>query len=143
MRDRLDELGSDTEVVLVTFTKPDNIDGYQAINQLPFPILIDPDRAVYRAYGLGRGSVWRIWGPKAAKRYLEIARSDGWAKTWRHIRSGSGGADVGSDPGSGGPEDTLQLGGDFIVGPDGTITYAFNGDGPDDRPSVDELIAAL
>jgi len=40
-------------------------------------------------------------------------------------------------------EDTLQLGGDFIVGPDGTLIYGFWGEGPDDRPSVDDLIDAL
>lgn len=140
MRDRLDELGSDTQVVLVTFTEAGNLEAYQAKNKLPFPILIDLDRSVYRAYGLGRGSVWRIWGPKAAKRYFEIARTDGFAKTWAHIRAGSGGAENGID---GEPEDTLQLGGDFVVGPDGTLVYAFNGDGPDDRPSVDEILAVL
>lgn len=56
MSDRLDELGESTTVVLVTFTDPDNLDDYRDTNSVPFPILIDPDRSAYRAYGLGRGS---------------------------------------------------------------------------------------
>ena len=34
-------------------------------------------------------------------------------------------------------------GGDFIVDPDGTLLYGFWGDGPDDRPHVDDLLRAL
>ena len=40
-------------------------------------------------------------------------------------------------------EDTLQLGGDFVVAEDGTLRYGFWGEGPDDRPTVDELIEAV
>jgi hypothetical protein len=40
-------------------------------------------------------------------------------------------------------EDTLQLGGDFIVDPEGRVAYAYRSAGPDDRPSVDDLLAAL
>jgi hypothetical protein len=39
-------------------------------------------------------------------------------------------------------EDTLQLGGDFVVGRDGRLVYAYRSEGPADRPSVDELISA-
>ncbi len=39
--------------------------------------------------------------------------------------------------------DTLQLGGDVVIGPTGTIAWLFRGDGPDDRPSVDALIDAV
>ena len=125
MRDRLVELGTTTRVVLITFTDPDNLVAYQQQNDLPFPVLVDADRSTYRAYGLGRGSVWRVWGTKAAKRYVEIFRTDGLSGLRKPT------------------EDTLQLGGDFIVGPDGKITYIFQGDGPDDRPEVDDLIHAL
>ena len=125
MRDRLDELGDKTTVVMVTFTDPKNLDGYLSAHDLPFPVLVDPDRSMYRAYGLDRGSVLRVWGWKAAKRYLEILRRGG----WRELRKPT--------------EDTLQLGGDFIVGPDGTLAWGFWGEGPDDRPSVDELITQL
>jgi hypothetical protein len=40
-------------------------------------------------------------------------------------------------------EDTLQLGGDFVIGRDGTLVYGFWGEGPDDRPTVDQLFDAV
>jgi len=39
-------------------------------------------------------------------------------------------------------EDTLQLGGDFVVGRDGRLVYVYRSKGPADRPPVDDLIAA-
>jgi len=125
VRDRLDELGPDTEVVLVTFTTDDRAERYADAHRLPFPVLVDESRSVYRAYGLGRGSMARVWGVRAARRYVEILRRDGLAGLRRPT------------------EDTLQLGGDFVVAPDGTIAYGFWGAGPDDRPTVDELIDAV
>ena len=121
---RLEELGDDTEVVLVTFTSADDLQSYAADNDLPFTLVRDPNRAAYRAYGLGRGSWSRVWGLKAARRYVELFRQHGLGGLRRPS------------------EDTLQLGGDFVIAPDGTLTYGFWGDGPDDRPSVDELVGA-
>lgn len=125
MRDRLDELGDTTDVVLITFTDPANLADYAATNELPFPILIDSKRAAYAAYGLGRGSVARVYGWKSIRRYIEI------------LRAGNSG------PMKRATEDTLQLGGDFIVDADGLLAYGFWGAGPDDRPSVDDLVNAL
>ena len=41
------------------------------------------------------------------------------------------------------PRDTLQLGGDFVIAPDGTLSWGFWGAGPDDRPELDDLVAAV
>jgi len=125
VRYRLDEFDSDTVTALVTFTAPEHLAAYAATNNLPFPILVDPGRDTYRAFGLGRGSVARVYGWRVARRYLEILRADGLSGLARPT------------------EDTLQLGGDFVIGPDGTLVYGFWGDGPDDRPSVDDLITAV
>ena len=124
VRDRLVDFGA-TGVVLVTFTEQRYLARYATEHDLPFPVLADPDRAAYRAFGLGRGSVARVWGWKAARRYLEIFRADGSAG-WRRPT-----------------EDTLQLGGDFVVDPAGNLAYGYWGEGPDDRPTVDELIDAV
>ena len=124
MGDRLEELGGDTEVALVTFTNHDQLIAYQRRNGLPLRILRDPDRVGYRAYGLGRGTVRRVWGWRVWVRYAQILRQSDATLTRA-------------------TEDTLQLGGDFVIGPDGTLTYGFWGAGPDDRPSVDELIDAV
>ena len=125
MRDRLDELGESTEVVLITFTDLEALAEYRDRNALPFTVVSDADRAAYRVFGLGRGSVARVWGWRAGLRYVGLLRDSG----LRALRRPT--------------EDTLQLGGDFVVDPDGTLVYGFWGDGPDDRPSVDDLIAAV
>lgn len=125
MRDRLTELGDSTVVVMITFTDPDNIAEYQRANSLPFPILLDPKRDTYRAYGLDRGSLRRVWGWRTAKSYIEILRRDGRGGLKRPT------------------EDTFQLGGDFIIGADGDLAWGFWSEGPDDRPSVDDLIAEI
>jgi len=125
VRDRLDDLGANTAVVMIAFTDRSNLAHYRSTNPLPFPVLLDPDRATYRSYGLGRGSLWRVWGWKATRRYLQIFREGGLHGLRRPT------------------EDTLQLGGDFIVSPDGTLAWGFWGEGPDDRPSVEEIITQL
>ena len=125
MRDRFAELGERTDVVLITFTEPSALAGYRDRNALPFPVVTDPNRHAYRAYGLGRGSVARVWGWRAGLRYVQILRRSG-LRAWRRPT-----------------EDTLQLGGDFVIDPDGTLIYGFWGRGPDDRPRVEDLITAV
>ena len=122
MGERLDELDG-AAVVLVTFTRPRNLRGYRARFGIPYPVLADEERAVYRAYGLGRGPWWRVWGPATVRAYTRLVR--GGARLQRPS------------------EDTLQLGGDFVVGPDGRLRYAYRSKGPADRPPVDDLIAAV
>ena len=125
MRDRLSDFGLDTEVIVITFTEPDNVAAYRDANLLPFTILVDPDRAVYRAFGLGRGTVARVWGIRAARRYLELLRTS----AIRRLRAPI--------------EDTLQLGGDFVIAPDGSLAWGPWSQGPDDRPTIEELIDAV
>ena len=127
-------MGPDTEVALVTFTERTNLVDYRAKNPLPFPTLIDADRSAYRAFGLGRGSIGRVYGLQTARRYLEIVRSGGL----------SGGGGLAKAAGALRPtEDPLQLGGDFVIDAEGVLAYGFWGRGPDDRPSVTELIDAV
>ena len=40
-------------------------------------------------------------------------------------------------------EETAQHGGDVVIGPDGRLAYLRPSTGADDRPSVDELLAAV
>jgi hypothetical protein len=127
VRDRLADLGEGTDVVLITFTDPANLADYRATNEVPFPILLDPRRVAYRAYGLDRGSVTRVWGWRALRRYVQILRPAGRAGLRMLHRP---------------VEDTLQLGGDFIVAPDGILVWGHWGSGPDDRPDPVDLIAA-
>ena len=84
--------------------------------------LADPRRAVYRASGLGRNTIWRVYGPRILARYAL------WALQSRPIRL---------------RDDTLQRGGDFVVGRDGRITLAHTGRDQADRPSVEAMLRAL
>jgi peroxiredoxin len=122
VRDRFDELG-DAAVALVTFTRQRNLRGYRRRLDLPYPVLADEDRHCYRAYDLRRAPVWRAYGVSTLKRYAELMRQG-----HRPHRP---------------TEDTLQLGGDFVVGRDGRLVYAFRSRRPDQRPAVDELLEAV
>jgi peroxiredoxin len=122
VRDRLDEFGA-AAVAVITFGATERVAAYQRDQLAPLTVLVDDDRRTYRAYGLGRGSVWKVWGPKIWWAYAKLIRRG------RRFRRPS--------------EDTLQLGGDFVVGRDGRIAYAFYSDDPDDRPPVDDLVAAV
>ena len=122
MRDRLAEFG-DAVVVVIAFSAPEYVVAYQRQRMAPLTVLIDEERVAYRAYGLGRGPVWKVWGPRVWWAYLRLIRRG--RRFQRPI------------------EDTLQLGGDFVVGRDGRLMYGFRSADPDDRPSVDDLTAAL
>lgn len=120
-----DSTGTSAALALITFTAPDAAMHYREHLELPFPVLVDAERAAYRDFGLGRGSVARVWGWRALKRYAEIIRESGLAE----LRAPT--------------EDTLQLGGDFLVDREGRLAWGYWGEGPDDRPSVEKLTGAL
>lgn len=122
MRSRLEEFGG-VRVVVVTFSAPDRVVEYQREKLDPLPVLVDRDRESYRDYGFGRGSVADVWAPKVWLAYARLLLAG------RRLRRPV--------------EDTLQLGGDVVVGADGTIAYVFRSEDPDDRPPVDELLAAV
>jgi hypothetical protein len=85
--------------------------------------LADPDLSVYHSYGLGRNSPLRVYGPRIA---------------WQYFKWGLVGLPLKRPK-----EDTLQRGGDFVVGRDGRLTLCHIGRDQADRPSVAEILAAL
>lgn len=87
-----------------------------------FTLLLDPDRAAYRAYDLER-SLARAWQPKV---WLEYARLMMSGKKWRGIQG-----------------DSTQLGGDFIADADGILRFAHRSHDPTDRPSVAQLLKEI
>lgn len=113
----------DAVIVLVTFTPARNLRGYRGRLRLPYPVVTDETRQAYGAYGLGRGPWWRVWGLQTLREYRRLSR--------RGVRL--------QRP----REDTLQLGGDFVVDRGGRLAYAYPSRGPSDRPPVDELVAAV
>lgn len=89
----------------------------------PFPVLVDSDRSSYREWGLRRATFAGVWLDPAV-----------WKQYWRLLRSGERIRALGKD--------TRQLGGDFIVDPQGVIAYA-RPQHRDDRPPVGRLLAAI
>ncbi len=111
------------EVLAISFDAAERAERYAREQELPFPLLVDRERRVYRAYGMERGAWWRFLLPRVALGY------------WRMMESGRQAQRPAADP--------LQLGGDFVVDPDGRLVLAHPAQDPTDRPPVEELLAAV
>jgi peroxiredoxin len=112
----------DTEIMVVSFGLPAFASRWLDETCDWFRLLIDPERAVYQAYGL-ESSLVRSWNLKTVARYIELMRQ---GREWRGIQG-----------------DSTQLGGDFIVDRNGTVRLAYRSHDPTDRPSVSELLIVL
>lgn len=108
-------------VVVVAFAAPESLAGYQRRLGLDgVLVLSDPDRLTYHAFGLGRGSVVRVWlHPRVWARYMQLMRQGRRPEPAR--------------------EDTLQLGGDALIGADGRIAWIYRSQGPEDRPTLAQV----
>jgi hypothetical protein len=123
---RQDDLAARGAVVLViSFDPPRRLRGYCRRLRLAFHCLSDEQRVAYRAYGLGRASWLRTLTPRALAPYIRLYLR----------RSGPRPAYAG--------QDLRQLGGDFIVAPDGRLAFAYASHDPADRPSADQLLRVI
>lgn len=107
----------------MTFTRARKLAGYRARFVAPLGVVTDETLEMYRAFGFERGAWWRVWGLRSMRRYAELVRA--------------GRRDIAVDG------DTLQLGGDVVIDRAGRVAYVFHGAGPDERPSVDELLDVI
>ena len=115
------ELGA--AVAAVSFEPPEQVRGFARVMGLPFPVLSDPDRAGYAAFGLTAGERGKVWSRQTAGAYLRgLAHG-----RLPHMPRG----------------DTAQLGGDVILDAGGSVIYVYRSDTPADRPSVDDLLDAV
>lgn len=89
----------------------------------PWPVAVDLQRTAYAAWGLRRAPWTRIWLDPAVWRQYAGLLARG------HRFRGSG-------------RDPRQLGGDFVVGGDGRVTYS-RPQQRDDRPAAGALVRAL
>jgi AhpC/TSA antioxidant enzyme len=91
----------------------------------PFAVVSDPRRDQYRRFGLERVR-WRDYlRPRALLGYGRLL-----VRGWMPRLPYRG-------------DDVHQQGGDFVVGPDGRLTYAFRCPTPADRPTPEELLRVL
>lgn len=109
--------------VVVTFSDDvDRLVAYRDHLGIEFPLLADPDRTLYDAIGAERGPLRRVWSPGTIAMYARLLRRG------RRLRPPR--------------EDTRQLGADLLIDADGRLCRAWVPDGPDLRPSVDDLVGA-
>ena len=121
VRDHLDQFG-DATIAVVTFADPSRLSAYRDHLGIPFPILADVDRTLYRAVGAERGSNRQIWSLGTLRMYARLLRHG------RRLERPT--------------EDIHQLGADLVAGADGVITYLALPPTPDARPPMEELIRA-
>jgi hypothetical protein len=115
--DQVERLG--LEIVVVTFEARERAEAYVRETSLRWPLLIDPRRILYSAYGMGRGRWSVIWGPATWWAYFQLIGRG------HRLRRPTG--------------DIHQLGGDVLVDPAGLVALHHVGKGPADRPAVDAL----
>jgi hypothetical protein len=111
-------------VYAVSFESRGRVTEFQAGEPLPFPLLRDPSRSTYRAFGLGRRPATTIWGPRTL-----------WYYVWQVLRGRLPSSSAGRDP--------YQLGGDVILKADQSGGWIYGSRHPADRPEPAAILAVI
>ena len=117
-QDALDALG--VRVAVVTFEASPFARAYVEDTGVTWPLLIDADRSLYRAYGMERGRWWQIYSPATLWTYCRLLL--------RGRRLAASGGDLD------------QLGGDVLIDPEGIVRVHHVSADPADRPAVTDLL---
>ncbi len=120
-REELRSLGID--VLLVSFEPLQRVRLYASDDGFGWPVLADESRTAYRSYGLSRASFVRTWLSPRTTLYYARALLRG-TRPRRPV------------------SDAQQLGGDFLIDPEGRIVLAFRSSEPADRPTVGTILEA-
>jgi hypothetical protein len=94
-------------------------------NPQPFPIVCDPERTAYQAFGLERTSWTSFLRPSVVWGYLKMIVRGGKVRL----------------PHEG--EDVLQLGGDFVLDRSAKVIFQYRSRVATDRPTLAALLAAV
>jgi peroxiredoxin len=111
------------EVCVVTFDAGPMAEAYVRETALPWPLLRDETRQLYRSYQMDRADWWAIYGPASIWHYLRLLFQG------RRLQR----------PGS----DWRQLGGDVLIDPTGVIRLHFVSSSPHDRPTIESILAVM
>ena len=112
-------------VLVVTQAKPEFLTRYLERSNWHVPIVADPGRAAYKAFGLERTGFLTFFRP---------------AVVWGYLRGMLRGY-APKMPYKG--EDVMQLGGDFVIDRSRRVVFAYPSATPTDRPRVSAIRAAL
>ncbi|MBA3823311.1 MAG: AhpC/TSA family protein [Ktedonobacterales bacterium] len=122
-RDEAKYRAAGAQIVLVGLGEPDKAAAFRRELDLPFTVICDPDKAVYRAYGLTRRmNLLREATPSNVARYASDAARYGMALT---------------------EQDMFQLGGVFVIDRAGIVRFAFTAMRAADFPPTLTLLAAI
>lgn len=113
-------VSSELQVVVVTFQSGAMTEAYVRETNLPWPVLIDDRLTLYHSYGMERGRRRDVFGIASITTYIKLMMRG------RKLHK------LTADP--------LQLGGDVLIDPEGTIRLHHVGRGPADRPSVESIL---
>ena len=116
------EINAHANVVTVSFGTEYWAQAWRQETRSPFPFLMDANRSAYQAYGL-ESSVLRSWSP---------------ANLWYYTKAALQKRETFGKRG-----DPHQLGGDFIIDPQGVIRLAHPSREPTDRPTMDHILRVL
>lgn len=107
-----------TEIVAVSFTGGHLADVWVEQTSVPFTLIIDEERKLYRAFGLEE-SFWGSFGLKSTWYYIKNLKIP---KIW------------------GNP---TQLGGDFLLDEQGILRWSYRSQDNTDRPTVGDILSAV
>ncbi len=116
---------ADATVIVVSFEARDRVAGLQNRLHLPFVIALDPQRAGYRSFGLGRASLSRTYIHPDVVVFYAKALVRGRIP---HLHHG---------------QDRRQLGGDFVLDREGVVLLAHPERGPEDRVPIGGIVRAV
>ncbi len=111
------------QVVLVGLGSPEQAEAFRKEFDLSFPIVCDPDRRLYAAYGLKKMGLLGFASPSLLV---------------KGVKALGQGHSMGIPTG-----DIYQLPGVFIIDTNGRIRLSHFASGPADHPSADTILSAL
>jgi len=118
--------GLGVSVLVVSFGQREGARRWAEETKCPFPVLLDPHRKIYQAFGLYR-SVFKVWSISCLVYYAEqISTGRELPKPFENIH-----------------DDPQQMGGDFLLSADGTVNFTHPSQAANDRPSIGQIINAV
>jgi hypothetical protein len=112
-------------VLVVSQSKPESLALYVPRQGWHVPVVGDPDRATYRAFGLEQAGILSFFKPGVMWKYARDM-----LRGYRPKANYRG-------------EDVLQLGGDFVLDRNRRVVFAHPSADPTDRPSTRALLDAF
>lgn len=111
---------SGIQIFAVTFESRSRVRTYRDREPAAFPVLRDPRREAYAAFGFDRRPIRSVWSPRTFWYYLRQALRGRLPHLTR--------------------SDYFQLGGDVLLSPDGEVCWVYTSREPADRPTIERIL---